>query len=565
MIKYQLLFALIVSLCLSGTVVAISNHDELIWDIWNNEEGEPFDNNQISCSSIEDLNTRELCYRNSGEVQSKEVGSFSLEKRKIKTSNVVHDIYNEAPISIQLEPGSRINYRYLINMSDPAAQQFYEVMVFITGNLCNFPQGLSDPNSYLSLYTAFNDTGIFTNSSDSPFYSQTYNQKDFQYGYLQSLSDTNVKTNESFYLNIVLEADEIEDINGTFTIQLGLSQDDLIYQWDNRTWINLVDTDDTTALFMTGNLTTAYNNATDILDSSSNYYTVHIFLDEDDNYFSNLNRSWCSIVNGNELVKQTNISYSFTQRGGGLKEQMYVKGLQPSTDYIAYATQDFSSTQHGGVVFNRLQFSTQEPDTCKLVFNLTFCDNVAYSVPRSNNVQLDSNFQELADLYDSNVKDMFGNFSKALQQIPCQAEDDQRYSPIVTCDDCATSYKNWLCAVSIPRCTTNNETEYKYRELNESRNDYINSKVDPPSPYYEILPCLSMCHAIVRDCPTDFGFACPRDNTSIGKSYWFMSDDSTYDTCNYVGALSTSGALPTIGMNRIGLFISFMVVSLVMF
>lgn len=573
MLTYNLIFAFIIWLCFTDIAsTEILNEDEILWEKCYSGAASPFDCNKIDCSNINDPELRALCASTFGEVVNQDLQALDFEKRdtpflKATSSSISPQLLHESvPVSIALSPGERFQYQFQINMSDPSAQQYYEIMVFMSANLCNYPPGLSDPNSYLNLYYTFNDTEIFTNNSDLSHYQELYSKEEFEYGYLQALADTDVKTNDSFFLNLVLEAEETKDANGTFTIELGISQENLLFQWDNKTWVSLVDTDDTSALFMTGNLTTSYSNASDIVESSSNLYTIHIFHDEESNYFTSLNRSWCSIVNADELVPQSNITYSFTQRGGGLKEQIYVRGLEPATSYVAYVTQDFFHKDNGGVVFDRLFFTTEEPDTCQLIFNLTFCENVAYSVPRSANVEIDTSFENLAKLYDTYAESIYENFTKALQQIPCDAEDDQRYSPIVTCDDCATSYKNWLCAVTIPRCTTNEETEYRHRPLNNSRNDYINEKVDPPSPYYEILPCIDMCHAIVRDCPSDFNFGCPEDNVSITKSYWFTSDDTSYDTCNYVGAIATtSDTIASLVLNKTVLFMSLIFVSFVLF
>ncbi|CCH44873.1 Stretch-activated cation channel MID1 [Wickerhamomyces ciferrii] len=522
----------------------------------------------IDCSEIKDPEERAECLGKVDDLLDSKFDDWSLlDKRDISQltgSSDPHQVYDWRPVSINIEPGQALQYRFEINTTHPYNQVFYQVLVYITGNLCNHPIGLSNPNDYLTLFYGLNDTGIFENTTSEDLH-ESHKSEGFENGYLQATSYTTVKTNGTYYLDMLLVADDVPDFNGSFTVQLGVSQDDLLFQWDNRTWINLVDSDDTTALFITGNLTTKYNNATDILSASSNYYTIHVFHDEQSNYFSNMYRSWCSIVNSVPLVPPENITYSFTQRGGGIKEQIYVRGLQPSTDYIAYVTQDFSNKDDGGVVFDRISFRTKDPDICQLVFNLTFCDNVAYSVPRSSNLEIGSDFANLGRLYDEYAEEAFGNFSKALDQIPCDAENDQRYSPIVTCDDCRTSYKNWLCGVTIPRCTTENQTHYKHRPLGESRMDFINDSIDPPSEYFEVLPCINMCYAMVRDCPADFSFSCPRDNASLVKSYYYKDDDYSYDTCNYVGIIpKTSGAIHDVVMNKGILFVSLMFIGFVL-
>ena len=44
-----------------------------------------------------------------------------------------------------------------------------------------------------------------------------------------------------------------------------------------------------------------------------------------------------------------------------------------------------------------------------------------------------------------------------------------------------------------------------------------------------------MCNAIVRDCPADFGFACPTRKDFLGVSYGVLSSETNNLTCNYVG------------------------------
>lgn len=562
-----------ISLCIASSV-GIPNRDEELWDECYNEEISEIECNKIDCSNINDPKQRALCFNTLGglveqdldtalELPKRDLGSF------LKASGQDDDIdptdlYEWEPISISISPGERLQYRFQINTSDPSAQEYYEILVFMTANLCGYPSGLVDPNQYLTLYYAFNDTGLYTASQDA--LDSQYNEQAFDNGYMEGLAYTGAAGNDSYYLNIMLVAEEMRNSNGSFTVQLGVSQDDLVFQWDNETWITLVDSDDTSALFLTGNLTTNYNNATDILESPSNYYTIHIFYDDEANYFTYLNKSWCTVVSQKSLISSDDIVYSFTQRTGGLKEQIYVKGLEPDTNYIAYVTQNFNNINYGGVVFDRLFFSTQKSDTCQLIFNLTFCENVAYSVPQSDDNATNSHFGSLGAVYDSYAENIYKNFSKALQQIACDAEDDQRYSPVVTCDDCALAYKNWLCSVTIPRCTTTNETQYKYRDVGESRNSYINDEVSPPTPYYEILPCIDMCNAIVRNCPSDFGFSCPQDNETISRSYWWEEDYYSYDTCNFVGiTYSTSNAMRQVVMSKTVLFMSLIIVGAFVF
>lgn len=147
---------------------------------------------------------------------------------------------------------------------------------------------------------------------------------------------------------------------------------------------------------------------------------------------------------------------------------------------------------------------------------------------------------------------MFANFSYSMQQIPCNATDTARYSLVAGCDNCTAAYKDWLCAVAIPRCedfsaslssqilidgaTTVDSKALMPRNIGQSFPNgtqpdlmfnatsmanftsrmYANSsrltvidQVVRPGPYMEFLPCEDLCFSLVRMCPASMGFACP--------------------------------------------------------
>lgn len=56
------------------------------------------------------------------------------------------------------------------------------------------------------------------------------------------------------------------------------------------------------------------------------------------------------------------------------------------------------------------------------------------------------------DLYDSAAAALLQNFTYSLAQIPCNTTQTAQYSLARDCTDCASAYRNWLCAVTIPRC-----------------------------------------------------------------------------------------------------------------
>lgn len=186
-----------------------------------------------------------------------------------------------------------------------------------------------------------------------------------------------------------------------------------------------------------------------------------------------------------------------------------------------------------------------------MISDLDFCSAVAYAVPSSPSL----NGTQLAKVYDDYAAKVYKNFSLSLQQIPCNASDTERYSLATGCDQCAASYKQWLCAVTIPRCHDFSSTlpyllprnlrqsfingstlPDKYPGLqavltNSSRNPFIDNEIKP-GPYKEVLPCRELCYQLVRDCPSALGFVCPRKKW-LEASYGFLTGAEV--TCNSMG------------------------------
>lgn len=192
-------------------------------------------------------------------------------------------------------------------------------------------------------------------------------------------------------------------------------------------------------------------------------------------------------------------------------------------------------------------------DNCAVLFNLSFCSEVAYAVPSNPSL----NVTQLTAIYDDNAAALYKNFSYSLQQIQCNATDISAYSLAVGCDDCAAAYKQWLCAVTIPRCAdfSNNADFLRVRNAaqaflngteiprdsplvqspveSRSRNSLIDTEIKP-GPYKEILPCQDLCFDLVRNCPASLKFSCP-DGAALNASYGYRNANGDI-TCSYLGA-----------------------------
>lgn len=195
---------------------------------------------------------------------------------------------------------------------------------------------------------------------------------------------------------------------------------------------------------------------------------------------------------------------------------------------------------------------------CALIVDLTFCDQVAYSVPSNPNF---GNSTKLAQFYDTYAAGVFANFDKSLAQIACEAPSSQRYSLARNCTDCAAAYKDWLCSVTIPRCEdfSNNASYLQPRAVgqpfpdgsaldpallaglpnttsfNSSRSPRIDDTIRP-GPHKEVLPCDDLCYKLVQSCPAQLGFGCPEPHQIGYDGNYARHDPSGGLTCNFPGS-----------------------------
>jgi calcium channel MID1 len=211
-------------------------------------------------------------------------------------------------------------------------------------------------------------------------------------------------------------------------------------------------------------------------------------------------------------------------------------------------------------------------DSCQVLFDLDFCDTVAYAVPSNTKFKL--NDSSLAEIYDNQAREYYNNFTNSIAQVACDTVSEAQYSLAQTCDHCAKNYKNWLCMVLIPRCEdwTATDSSLVPRNINKpfpngtlpemipgfndslafarSRNPLIDEVIQP-GPYKELKPCEDMCFDIVRSCPAQLGFACPN---GAQKDSMYGKRDQNPDrlTCNFPGAvvkLNAKGGAGVMGVH----------------
>ncbi|OCK77963.1 hypothetical protein K432DRAFT_332947 [Lepidopterella palustris CBS 459.81] len=362
---------------------------------------------------------------------------------------------------------------------------------------------------------------------------------------------------------------------GIWNYELTASIDGFYHNYNGDTsFLYFVDSDSDSGLFVTHNLVD--NNSTAELDQQwlelGTPFTMFAF-GVNDTAIKGLENSFCGLRQ-QFTPSQLKVTAGMTTRGSGnkLKGQFYIQGLNASTSYYGFMAMIGNGTLEGinanntgvvgggGQIWQPLNFTTKSDGNCQVIFNLTFCNEVAYAVP-SNPQKF--NISGLSELYDSQAAAYYQNFSNSLAQIACNTTNTAQYSLARNCTDCARDYKNWLCAVQIPRCedyssppeenwllprnigapfingsvpvvndTLYNSTRLAYKQ---SRNPLIDNVIKP-GPYKEVLPCDDLCYSIVQSCPAKLQFQCPQGD-NLAMSYGVRTSVPDQITCSYLGAV----------------------------
>ncbi|TVY26120.1 Calcium influx-promoting protein [Lachnellula hyalina] len=353
------------------------------------------------------------------------------------------------------------------------------------------------------------------------------------------------------------------------------------YYYDSSDNLSLVDSDTGSALLLAGNpmkLDGDGQNHAKWMDVSTPF---SLFArDMSDQSIVGLENSYCAWTKGEPGI-QVGSSVAKREVDQLPDEQFYVQGLSGGSKYRAALAMNGNSTSSGsgivgggGIVFRATNFSTLSDGNCAVITNLSFCDAVSYAVP-SNPTKF-PNSTALADFYDNYARQQFGYFQNVLNMTPCETTGSAQYSLARNCDNCTTAYKEWLCAVAIPRCTENSTDSQDYLRVRamgypfpngsyhpdyvelgaqgafvrNSRNPVIDANVTS-GPYKELLPCEDLCYHVVQSCPASMTFDCPLPgsisfNQSYGQINGAFSNSSTGEMtpahCNYPGPLPSLSA-----------------------
>ncbi|KAJ5757003.1 uncharacterized protein N7511_007185 [Penicillium nucicola] len=388
-------------------------------------------------------------------------------------------------------------------------------------------------------------------------------------------SDQDVYTAAGGYIGIEKDTDSdvfigvaapnSTDYSGGYKLQLAASIDAYFHNVvDDDPFLYFVDADVSAALLVTNNLTQAAAGSENYQQWMNITPPYTMFAHNINNTaLLGLERSFCALdalAQVGRISKTVEVGMTSRGLGNKPKEQFYITGLNQSSSYNGMLAMVGNSTTSGngivgggGQVWQAMNFTTKADDNCAVLFNLTFCSEVAYAVPSNPKLSV----AKLREIYDTNAANYYQNFNYSLQQVQCKTDQESLFSLAVDCDDCATAYKQWLCSVTIPRCADfSNNASYlavrnagqdfingtslpvdsPYRQhvaSNTSRNKIIDTDIKP-GPYKEILPCEDICSTLVKDCPSTLGFQCPSGRW-LNASYGYRNSHGDI-TCSYLGA-----------------------------
>ncbi|KAI8388695.1 stretch-activated Ca2+-permeable channel component-domain-containing protein [Radiomyces spectabilis] len=320
--------------------------------------------------------------------------------------------------------------------------------------------------------------------------------------------------------------------------------------------ITLEDTDQTHALFLTNPYTSQTPNVSILVAS-------HVPPE--------LSYSLCAVRSYQLPQYSTNITTTHRGPSGAPRQQIMVSNLTENESYTAYLLH--TTNQLTGLT-PPVNVQMKSDPNCRLVYDLEFCDQVAYSVPVNPQAQ-NIDIWNVTLSYDNQARALFKPFDTALSQFNC---DTTQYSLVRNCTDCYRDYKRWICSVTIPRCTSSNPSGYSQINsdtkpapavrpigANQSRNPWIDEAMSPGA-WTELLPCIDLCYYVVQSCPPFLKFYCPEgDLVALQYGYWqtgLVDQNGTMTnygldrpTCNRLGANATQLVISQ--ANTIGNHISF--------
>jgi len=391
----------------------------------------------------------------------------------------------------------------------------------------------------------------------------------------------------NLYIGISAPVLDDKEWFGTWLFEIAASNDGPYHGYDNSDpFLFMVDTDSNSALFVTDDIA-MHNDTTDLKTwEKQNPFVMYAFEAGGSTIISGIEHSYCALMDkfNSNSTKNFTIETSITTKFGNghlPRSQFNVQGLDRDKLYngfvvvketnVTSSLPSVGTVKGGGMVFQPFQWKTKAYDYCQVLFDLEFCDRVAYAVPSSPKFK--NNDTALATIYDNKARTYYDNFTKSLAQVACETAGESQYSLAKNCTNCENDYKDWLCTVLVPRCedyttsgdwlqlrrinqllpnqtvtingnTTLNGSDLSqainetYRErfaYSKSRHDFIDDEIEP-GPYKEMKPCEDLCFDIVRSCPAQLGFVCP-NSPARELTYGQKDPAGNTLTCNFPGAV----------------------------
>lgn len=416
--------------------------------------------------------------------------------------------------------------------------------IHLSTTICNQPTPPADFHDTvppLNLY-------ISTSSSNTlPGPDNSATVEDSTYGLIKWKSD-----NQTSEIWIAVAAPALTGSwTGNFTYEIGVSTSQTMHplfvndEKDDNTnipYMTLDDTDRNNALFLSSPVQNNSQNSTLLVTSAMPV---------------ELSYSLCAAKQ--RTLSHYNVNTTTTHRGStdNIRQQFMVSNLTQDTYYTAYMLQPVGSITGMTTPIN---LGTKIDANCRIIYDLPFCDQVAYSVPTDLDSFTAVDLWALASEYDAQAQEKFEPFNTALSQYNCETT---QYSLVRNCTDCYRDYKTWLCAVTIPRCTDSSASAdlsqgtddvpvapaLRDISTNASRNPWIDETLKPGE-WTELLPCIDLCYHVVQSCPPFMQFYCPSaDLALVQYGFWQNGTasvngttfhfDINNPTCNRLGVNPT--------------------------
>ena len=235
--------------------------------------------------------------------------------------------------------------------------------VYITLTICNKP-GLSDTADTKTIPELPQLEVYVSKSVHQPGPGNNDMYQVSEEGYMKMV----VEADDDVYLGVA--APNSSDYSGSYDYHIAASVDAFFHRSERDANLYFVDSDDTSALFTSGNLTQA-GNGTDNFRQWMEFrppYTMFAYNDNDTSIIG-LRQSFCGLEQNAQIRKNgSNIETEMASRGLGNKpkEQFYVKGLNQNSKYwgiLALMGNTSASgngvVRGGGQVFQPTNFTTK--------------------------------------------------------------------------------------------------------------------------------------------------------------------------------------------------------------